>query len=127
MDIISHKNKAYIYGLEFSFQLRLKHKLFESVNTKTNKQAKSEVMVQIGLALRNLIASMSDHPKPNLTFLLSKLDIKYGFWCMAVTDEDSWNFCYVLHLLNPGDSIDDIEIMIPNILQMGWCESPPFL
>ena len=125
--MIRHKIKSYRFILDLSFQIFLKEKLFELVNTQTNKQAKSEVMVQIGLALRNLIASMSDHHKPNLTFLLSKLDIKYGFWCMAVTDEDSWNFCYVLHLLNPGDSIDDIEIMIPNILQMGWCESPPFL
>ena len=125
--MIRHKIKSYRFILDLSFQIFLKEKLFELVNTQTNKQAKSEVMVQIGLALRNLIASMSDHPKPNLTFLLSKLDIKYGFWCMAVTDEDSWNFCYVLHFLNPGDSIDDIEIMIPNILQMGWCESPPFL
>ena len=45
---------------------------------------------------------------------------------MAVSDEDAWNFCYVLPSLNPVDSIHDIKIVVPNSLQMSWCESLPF-
>ena len=64
---------------------------------------------------------MEDHHYPELPLLFSKLDIKYGFWCMAISDEDTWNFCCVLPLLNLVDSIDGIEIVVPDSLQMGWC------
>jgi hypothetical protein len=67
------------------------------------------------------MAKNFDTQKP---FMFSKLDIKDGFWRMAVNDENAWNFYYVL----PGKStdIDDTSIVVPNSLQMGWCESPPF-
>ena len=55
------KSKAYRCILELFFQIRLKQKLFKSVNTQNNKQAKIEAMVQLGLALWRLIATMSDH------------------------------------------------------------------
>jgi len=58
--------------------------------------------------------------------MFSKLDIKDGFWRMAVNDENTWNFCYVLPSDDPNIDIDDIKIVVPNCLQMGWCESPPF-
>ena len=45
---------------------------------------------------------------------------------MAVPDEDAWNFCYMLPSLQPKISLDDVEILVPNSLQIGWCESPPF-
>ena len=35
-------------------------------------------------------------------------------------------FVYVLPPLQKSTSIDDIEMFVPNSLQMGWCESPPF-
>ena len=56
-----------------------------------------------------------------------KLDIKDGFWQMAVKNEDAWNFAYVLLSLCKSTDIDETELVIPNGLQMGWCESPPFL
>jgi len=45
---------------------------------------------------------------------------------MAVGNEDAWNFCYVLLSENDNIDMDEIEIVIPNAVQMGWCESPPF-
>jgi hypothetical protein len=45
---------------------------------------------------------------------------------MAISNKDAWNFAYVLPSLNPLQSNDDIEFIIPNSLQMGWCKSPPF-
>ena len=73
-------------------------------------------MVQLGLSLQRLITTMTDHHDPEIPLLLSKLDIKDLFWCMDVSDEDAYNFCYVLPLMNPVDSIDDIEILSPNSL-----------
>ena len=47
---------------------------------------------------------------------------------MKVTGQDSWNFCYVLppKKIDGEISLDDIQIVVPNSLQMGWTESPPF-
>ena len=52
----------------------------------------------------------------------SKLDVKDGFWRMNVEEGAEWNFAYVL----PGGHPDDPELVMPQALQMGWAESPPF-
>ena len=99
----------------------IKQKLFEYVNSQTNKQSKVEAMVRPGLALRRLIATMADHRDIDIPFLFSKLDIKYAF-----SDEGAWKFCYLFPLITFVNSIDDIEIVFPNSLEMGWREIPPF-
>jgi hypothetical protein len=68
---------------------------------------------------------MADNFNPNTPFMFTKLDIKDSFWCMKVSDEDAWNFCYVLPSLHESINEDDTELVVPNSLQMGWCESPP--
>ena len=45
---------------------------------------------------------------------------------MRVSSEDAWNFCYVIPHTDPDTTLDETEIVVPNCLQMGWCESPPF-
>ena len=64
---------------------------------------------------------------PKMPFYFSKLDVKDGFWQMVVTPEDARNFTYVLP---PKDStqqqLEESELVVPEALQMGWCESPPF-
>ena len=45
---------------------------------------------------------------------------------MSVSDGDAWNVFYVLPSLNFVDYIEEIEIVVPKSLQMGWCESPTF-
>ena len=117
--MIPQKSKACRCKLNLSFHLSMKHKLFELVNPQTNNQSKEEAMVQLGLALQRLISTMADHHAIDLPFLFSKLDIKYGFCHMTVSDEDAWNFCNVLPFLTSINSIDDIRIVVPNSLEMG--------
>jgi hypothetical protein len=124
--MIPHKSKKFRCILDLTFKLFTKGMAFPSVNETTNKLAKAEAMVQLGNSLRRLISNMADtfdHQKP---FYFAKLDIKDGFWRCAVNDDDAWNFCYVLPSLNNNITIDEIELVVPNSLQMGWCESPPF-
>jgi len=45
---------------------------------------------------------------------------------MLVSNEEAWNFCYIMPSPLPPHNIDDIKIFVPNSLQMGWCESPPY-
>jgi hypothetical protein len=42
---------------------------------------------------------------------------------MAVNKADAWNFAYVFPGLGPHTPI---QLVIPDALQMGWSESPPF-
>jgi hypothetical protein len=124
--MIPHKSKKYRCILDLSFTLYHEGNEYVSVNETTNKMAKPEAMAQLGLCLQRVIATMADNFDLSKPFIFSKLDIKDGFWRMRVSNENAWNFCYVLPTLKTLTSDDDIEIVVPNSLQMGWCESPPF-
>ena len=89
--------------------------------------AHSESMSQLGYVVKRIIHCMEAQQNFNLPFKFAKLDVKDGFWRIAVADADTWNFCYVLPSLTHCTSLDDIEIVVSNCLQMGWCKSPPFL
>ena len=70
---------------------------------------------------------MAQHCDVAKLFYFSKLDVKDGFWQMVVEKDSAWNFAYVL----PSEdgtvpALQDIELVVPDALQMGWCESPPF-
>jgi hypothetical protein len=55
--------------------------------------------------------------------MFTKVDLKDGYWRMALNADDAWNFAYVL----PGAGLNDpIQLVIPDALQMGRSESPPF-
>jgi len=122
--MIPHKSRSFRTILDLSFQLRHLGKRMESGNTATVKQAPAESMVQLGNCVQQIIALLADNYDPSQPFLLSKLDIKDGFWRMAVNEEDAWNFCYVLPQAEPVTNIEDILIVVPSCLEMGWCESP---
>jgi hypothetical protein len=124
--MIPHKSKAYRCILDLSFQLHENGHTYKSVNQTTNKKSKPEAMTQLGLCVKRIIAIMADNHCTTRPFYFVKLDIKDGFWRMAVSNDDAWNFAYVLPSLTPIASEDDIELVVPNSLQMGWCESPPF-
>jgi len=124
--MIPHKSRAFRCILDLSFMLNLKGKKMPSVNSATAKLAPREGMVQLGQALKRLIAIMAANRSKGKSFRFAKLDIKDGFWHMAVGNKDAWNFCSVLPSENDNIDIDEIEIVVPNALQMGWCESPPF-
>jgi hypothetical protein len=122
--MIPHKSRAYRCILDLSFKLFAKGKSFQSVNESTVKKSKDESMVQLGTSIYRIVAAMADQYNLDWPFAFAKLDIKDGFWRLAVSDEDAWNFCYTLPCKD-GTHIDDIEIVVPNCSQMGWCESPP--
>ena len=124
--MIPHKSKLYRCILDLSFSLLHKGERLTSVNDSTVKLSKPQAMVQLGQSLKRIIATVADAWTPTNPFFFSKLDIKDGFWRMAVGNDDAWNFCYVLPSKHPVASLDDIELVVPNSLQMGWCESPPF-
>ena len=68
---------------------------------------------------------MGTNYDPAKPFMYSKVDIKDGFWRLMVNEDDAWHFCYVLPLLTGTTTLEETEIVVPNALQMGWCESPP--
>ncbi len=53
--------------------------------------------------------------------IMTKWDIKDCFWSLDCTEEEEYNFAYVL----PQPEEERIQIVIPTLLQMGWVESPP--
>ena len=125
---IPHKSKAYRVILDLSFNFRHNGKKWPSVNDTTAKLAPAEAMVQLGSSLRRIIATLAKNFNTSRPFKFSKIDIKDGFWRLIVSAEDAWNFCYVLPRADGKleEDINNIEIVVPHSLQMGWCESPPF-
>jgi hypothetical protein len=124
--MIPHKSRDYRSILDLSFQLRINGKKQESVNTATNKLAPQKAMAGLGNALQRLIQTMAQNHDKSVPFKFAKCDIKDGFWRMVVSKNDSWNFCYTIPPPSKQTHLDDIEIVVPSSLQMGWCESPPF-
>jgi len=49
-------------------------------------------------------------------------DIKRQLLEIGSSEQDAWHFCYMLSWVNKEDQI---LIMKPTCLQMGWLESPP--
>ena len=124
--MIPHKSRSFRTILDLSFKLRHRGKLLPSVNSATTMLAPAESMVQLGQCVQRLIALLADNYNPARPFQFAKLDIKDGFWRLAVNDDDAWAFCYVLPQHTPPTNIEDTLLVVPNCLQMGWCESPPF-
>ena len=88
--------------------------------------ARPESMAQLGLVLKRMIHTMEKYRHHGFPITFAKLDVKDIFWRMAVSDEDARVFFCVIPSLQKTTAIDDIEIFVPNSLQMGWCEIPPF-
>ena len=53
-------------------------------------------MIQLGSSLSRIVTAIADAWSPTNPIKFAKLDIKYGFWQMAVGDSKAWNFCCVL-------------------------------
>ena len=125
--MVPHKSKLFRVILDLSFRFKKRDgSRWESVNSATTKLAPQQSMSQLGSALKRIVATMADNFHPAKPFIFTKLDIKDGFWRMAVNNTNTWNFCYVLPSYPRDTDIDNTEIVVPNSLQMGWCESPPF-
>ena len=120
--MIPHKSRDYRSILDLSFQIRVKGKRQPSVNQTTNKLAPQKAMAGLGRVLQRIIQVLGTNYNPEAPFMFAKCDIKDGFWRMIVNEKDSWNFCYILPPPSKNTHIDEIEIVVPNSLQMGWCE-----
>ena len=125
VEMIPHKSNPFRCIMGLSFALLHKDVKLSSVNKKTRKMARPEAMAQLGQVVKIIIYLMALHRHHGLSFKFSKLDIKDGFWGMAVSNKDAWKFCYVLPSLKDCESMDDIELVVTNSLQMGRYESPP--
>jgi len=121
---IPHKSRKFRMILDLSFKLLLNGKRLESVNESSDKShAPQHAMFELGNVIPRIIWAMALSKDESTPFLFSKVDLKDGYWRMAVNAEDAWNFAYVLPGGAPGDRI---QLVIPDALQMGWSESPPF-
>ena len=121
---IPHKSRDYRMILNLAYNLKLNKKKLPSVNETTNREkAPQHAMYELGNVIPRIIWTMATSPDNGVPILFSKIDLKDGYWRMCVNEKDAWNFAYVL----PKDKEEEeIQLVIPDALQMGWCESPAF-
>jgi hypothetical protein len=79
-------------------------------------------MFELGNVIPCIIWTMALSKDTTTPFMFSKVDLK-DRWRMEVNEVDEWNFAYIL----PGAGLhEQIQLVIPDALQLGWSESPPF-
>ena len=123
---IPHKSRAYRMILDLSFAFEVNGVTWPSVNDATDRHAAPlQSMSQLGKVLPRLIYALATLPEDQGPILMMKADIKDGFWRISVPAEEEYNFAYVLPQVGPNVDEDDIQIVIPSALQMGWTSSPP--
>jgi hypothetical protein len=92
-----------------------------SVNDTTTRLAPEGPVKELGNVLPRLLDFMATVP-PEEHIHFSKLDLADGYWRMRVTREERWNFAYVM----PAKPGEELMVVVPSALQMGWNESPAF-
>lgn len=123
---IPHKSRAFRMILDLSYAFWVNGVQWPSVNDATDRAAAPlQAMAQLGHVLPRIIYALATLPESDGPILLMKVDIKDGFWRIIVPAEEEYNFAYVLPP-RPGDNPNDLQIVIPSVLQMGWTSSPPF-
>ena len=122
---IPHKSRDYCMILDLAFALKLENDSdLQSVNDASDKTlAPHHSMYELGNVIPRIIQEMAAAPNNGVPILFTKIDLKDGYWRMVINEDDAWNFAYVLP---PENENDDIKLVIPDALQMGWSESPPF-
>ena len=121
MASIPHKTQLFRTLLDLTFILKHALKKWESVNSATKNLAHPLALDQVGKVLPRLFHLLAWAPGDKGPIFFQKLDIKDGFWRCVVEEGAEWNFCYVLPKLDPKEPT---KLVIPNCLQMGWCQSP---
>jgi hypothetical protein len=122
--MVPHNSRAYRAILDLSFPVRLTPTTtLPSVNSSTTKTAPKAAIDQIGHVLPRIIHAFASVKEDEAKIFMAKWDIKDGFWRLDCEVGEEWNFCYVL----PSSfGSDDIVLVVPTSLQMGWIESPPY-
>ena len=120
---IPHKSRDFRMILDLSFIINNADNL-HAVNDASDKTlAPQHAMFELGNVIPRIVHTMattSDHTTP---FSFAKIDLKDGYWRMSVHPRDAYNFAYVLPTPNANEPP---QLVIPEALQMGWSESPPF-
>jgi hypothetical protein len=121
--MVPHNSRAYRAILDLSFPVHLNPSTtLPSVNSSTTKTAPKAAIDQIGHVLPRIIHAFAT-AEDDAKIFMAKWDIKDGFWRLDCEVGEEWNFCYVL----PSSfGSDDIVLVVPTSLQMGWIESPPY-
>jgi hypothetical protein len=89
--------------LDLSLKLLLNGKRLESVNEASDKtKAPQHAMFELGNVIPQIIWAMALSKDKTTPFMFSKVDLKDGYWRMAVNAEDAWSFAYVLPGGNRG-------------------------
>ena len=121
---IPHKSRKFRMILDLAFRLKVNNERITSVNEASDKTlAPQHAMYELGNVIPRIIHTMANAPNTGIPFLFSKIDLKDGYWRMVVNKRDAWNFAYVLPAIT---ATDEPTLVIPDSLQMGWSESPPF-
>jgi hypothetical protein len=119
---VPHKSRKYRMILNLSIQLLVNSRCLKSVNDSLDKSlAKQEALFELGNVIPRIIWTMALSKDTTTPFMFSKVGLKDGYWRMAVNEADAWNFVYVLPGAGPRDPI---QLVILDVLQMGWSESP---
>ena len=126
---IPHKSRKFrmILDLSNKGQRRKGQTKTPSVNELTNADAApNKSMDQLGKSLHRIIYAVATQPTEQGPILFCKLDIKDGFWRMCVPEADEEQFCYVLPQTPGSPKDEDVMLVVPASLQMGWKSSPAF-
>ena len=120
---IPHKSRAFRMILDLSYNITVNGTKLASVNKTSNKElAPQHAMYELGNVIPRIVWTLAT-ADPSMPFLFTKIDLKDGYWRMCVNAKDAWNFAYVLPKLRPDEPT---RLVVPDALQMGWSESPPF-
>ncbi len=120
--MIPHKSQKFRTILDLSFSLWLEDgSRVPSGNANTVKTAPAGSIDQIGHSLARIIHAFASTAEDEKV-MMAKWDIKDGFWRLDCREGEEWNFGYVLPSLEKATT----TLVIPNSLQMGWVESPPY-
>ena len=123
--MVPHKSRPYRAILDLSFSIKLSPtEVIPSVNSTTTKSAPAGSIDQLGHSLARIIHAFATAPD-NAKIFMAKWDIKDGFWRLDCAVGEEWNFAYVLPSSFGRDN-ENITLVIPTSLQMGWIESPSY-
>lgn len=121
--MVPHSSRPYRAILDLSFPVKLRPTgAVPSVNSTSVKTAPKGAIDQIGHVLPRIIHAFATAEDSDKIFM-AKWDIKDGFWRLDCEQGEEWNFAYV----QPSSfGTDEVCLVIPTSLQMGWIESPPY-
>ena len=110
--------------LGLSYKLKMNKEIFPSVSRASDKAlATQHSMYELGNVIPWIIWNITKGPDTVVLILISKIDLKNGYWHIVFNEGDTRNFAYVLIPLNPDDGI---KLVMPGLLQMGWSNIPTF-